>query len=85
MRIDGVWIHQNAWFFLGEFDKNQHQNYLLKDNSNGIYIFVLEGEVTIENQTLSKRDGLGIWNKNQIEMTVNNYVKLLLMEVPMTV
>ena len=80
---EGVWIYQNAWFYIGEFDENKTMMYTLKDKRNGVYIFVLEGELSIEKQHLSKRDGFGIWNKNKIEITINKYVKILVMEVPM--
>lgn len=84
MKDDGVWIHQNAWFYLGEFEKGQEQSYELNDKSNGIYAFVLEGNITIEGQNLNKRDGFGIWETDKISITADSDTKLLLMEVPMT-
>lgn len=80
---DGVWIHQNAWFQLGEFDENSTINYSLKDSKNGVYAFLIEGNANIENQPLEKRDGFGIWNADQIQIDISSGSKLLLMEVPM--
>ena len=58
---EGVWIHQNAWFHLGEFDEETTLDYQLKSAStNGVYAFVIEGNVTIENQELDKERW--IWN-----------------------
>ncbi len=82
---DGVWIHQNAWFHLGEFDAENKLSYKLKDSNNGVYAFVLEGELTINDQKLNKRDGLGIWDTDKIEITTDNPSKVLLMEVPMSI
>lgn len=82
---DGVWIHQNAWFHLGEFTIKKEIDYILKDNSNGIYIFILEGELIVENQVLNKRDGFGIWNTNKIKIVIDKYAKVLIMEVPMNI
>lgn len=83
---EGVWIHQNAWFHLGEFDKTQELKYSLKDKlNNGVYIFVLKGNVTIENQKLNKRDGFGLWSINNINIEVSDYAKIVLMEVPMKI
>ncbi|MDI1305583.1 MAG: pirin family protein, partial [bacterium] len=37
----GVWIHQDAWFHLGKFDKDVSVNYDLKKEGNGVYAFIL--------------------------------------------
>lgn len=80
----GVWIHQNAWFHLGEYESETTDSYTLKQKGNGIYIFVLEGEFELENQKLSKRDGLGIWDIDTINFKTNGNSKILVMEVPMS-
>ncbi|KXX70228.1 pirin family protein [Flammeovirga sp. SJP92] len=81
----GVWIHQNAWFSLGDFNQNTDLSYAFNSSDNGAYLFVLEGNVTVEGQELEKRDGFGIWNVNQLNIKAKKGSKLLLMEVPMTV
>jgi len=78
-----VWIHQNAWFNIGYFDESKNQIYNLNDKSNGVYVFILEGNVTIEGQTLSKRDGFGVWDTKEIAIYADSNSKLLVMEVPM--
>ncbi|WP_282113663.1 pirin family protein [Maribacter stanieri] len=80
----GVWIHQNAWFHLGEYESETTDSYTLKKKGNGVYIFVLEGEFELENQKLSKRDGLGIWDIETINFKTNGNSKILVMEVPMS-
>lgn len=56
----------------------------LKRSGNGVYAFVLEGEVTIGDQRLGKRDGFGMWEMESFEMTAASNAKVLLMEVPMS-
>ena len=83
---EGVWIHQNAWFHLGKFDNNFKIKYSLKSPENGVYMFVINGNFTIGEHKLSSRDGLGIWNINDIEILSNSpNSEVLLMEVPMTI
>ncbi len=82
---EGVWIHQNAWFHLGNFDEGKKANYELKDKNNGVYAFVLDGEVEIEGETLNTRDGIGIWDVSQIDVNSTSKSRILLMEVPMSV
>jgi redox-sensitive bicupin YhaK (pirin superfamily) len=81
----GVWIHQDAWFHLGVFDKEIATDYQLKKEGNGIYAFILEGNASIAGQALQRRDGLGIWNTNKIEIQTGSNTKILLMEIPMGV
>lgn len=83
---DGVWIHQNAWFHLANFDQGKTENYSIKDPShNGVYVFVIEGDITVSGQALNRRDGYGVWNTDSIEIISNTPSKVLLMEVPMQV
>jgi redox-sensitive bicupin YhaK (pirin superfamily) len=80
---EGVWIYQNAWFHLGKLDKGFTTDYQLKAQGNGVYAFVLSGDVTIDGQLLNTRDGFGIWDTDKITITANSDAELLLMEVPM--
>lgn len=79
----GVWIHQDAWFSLGNFDQGQSTNYALKKTDNGVYVFVIKGTVQIHGQTLNERDGLGVWDTSDFTMDVLEDAQVLLMEVPM--
>jgi redox-sensitive bicupin YhaK (pirin superfamily) len=81
-----VWIHQDAWFSMGKFDKDFSVDYELKKKGNGIYAFVLNGDITIDGQQLNNRDGFGIWDTDKISIKANSQdAELLLMEVPMVV
>ncbi len=79
----GVWIHQNAWFSLGKFNRQTELEYRLHAKDNGLYVFMIEGEANIRGQKLEKRDGLGLWNAETISLTADQDAYLLLMEVPM--
>jgi redox-sensitive bicupin YhaK (pirin superfamily) len=70
---------------LGEFDEKKSFTYELKDKNNGVYAFIIEGNATIENQALNKRDGFGIWNTDKIKITAENKSRILILEVPMTI
>ena len=79
----GVWIYQNAWFHLGKFDKGVSADYHIKVKGNGVYAFILSGEVTINNQHLYSRDGFGLWDTDMIMIKADSDAEFLLMEVPM--
>ena len=83
---EGVWVHQDAWFHLGVFDDGASVDYTIKQKGNGVYVFVINGDVSVNNQSLNKRDGYGIWNTEKITLTANsNDVKILVMDVPMSI
>ncbi len=80
---DGTWIYQDAWFYLGEFDEKKSVKHKLKKETNGVYIFVIEGNAVIEGIKLEKRDALGISDTGEIEITAEAKSKILLMDIPM--
>lgn len=79
----GVWIHQDAWFHLGDFDAGKQDTYTIKKPGNGVYAFVIEGDVTINGQALNRRDGYGLTDLDQLTLTADSDARVLLMEVPM--
>ncbi|WP_340063603.1 pirin family protein [Ascidiimonas aurantiaca] len=81
----GVWIHQNAWFSMTSLEKDTSLTYHLNDpQNNGVYAFVIDGKVTINDQSLDRRDGFGVWDINQLDIKADSATELLLIEVPMS-
>lgn len=79
----GVWIHQDAWFYLSDFDKDFSKKLSLKKEGNGFYIMNIEGEIEVNGEQLERRDAIGIWATNEIEIKANTNAKFLVMEIPM--
>ncbi|WP_396162971.1 pirin family protein [Flavobacterium sp.] len=79
----GVWIHQDAWFYLSDFDKDFSKKLSLKKEGNGFYIMTIEGEIEVNGEKLERRDAIGIWATNEIEIKANIDSKFLVMEIPM--
>jgi quercetin 2,3-dioxygenase len=80
---EGVWIYQNAWFHLGKFDKGVSVEYPFKAKENGVYTFILSGDVHVNGQALKARDGFGVWETDKISITADTEAEFLLMEIPM--
>jgi quercetin 2,3-dioxygenase len=80
---DAVQINQDAWFSLGSFKKDVNVDYNIKKEGNGVYAFVLEGDVTINGQKLNKRDGLGIYETDKLSITSDTDSEVLLIDVPL--
>lgn len=80
----GVWVHQNAWFNMTSLEAGKSLTYKINDpENNGVYAFLIDGEATINGQALEKRDGFGVWDASELNITANSNTELLLMEVPM--
>ncbi|WP_275094666.1 pirin family protein [Pasteurella multocida] len=80
---EGVWIHQDAWFSLAKFDKGIAKNYSLNKAGNGVYAFVIKGQANVAGIDLNERDGLGVWDTNNLDIVASSDAEILLMEVPM--
>jgi len=87
---EGVWINQDAWFHLGNLKKGFATDYRIKQKGNGVYFFVIEGDVTFNphagqagGQKLNKRDGFGVWDVEKLSISADSDAEVLLMEVPM--
>jgi redox-sensitive bicupin YhaK (pirin superfamily) len=79
----GVWIHQDAWFYMSDFDKDFSKILALKKEGNGFYIMNIEGEIEVNGEKLEKRDAIGIWDTTEIEIKALSNSKFLIMEIPM--
>ena len=79
----GVWIHQDAFMYLNHLDSQSSTTYTLKNAANGVYLFVIEGEVTVEGEPLRRRDAIGITEADKFTLSTQTNAKLLAIEVPM--
>jgi quercetin 2,3-dioxygenase len=83
---NGVWIHQDAWFSIGKFYSNFKSNYKLNLSTNGVYIMVISGSFEIENQKLSDRDAIGVWDKETINInSLSQDSEILILEIPIKI
>ena len=76
-------ILQNAWFSMGKFDAGKTIAYKMHGENMGVYIFIIDGKVEVAEETLLKRDGIGIWDISDLKINVIERSDLLLIEVPM--
>ncbi|MGA1050303.1 MAG: pirin family protein [Minisyncoccia bacterium] len=81
---EGIGIYQEAWFQRAMLEKGQKLEYNLKHPNNGIYLFVISGQIIIgDNIELKTRDAVGIENiDEEISILANEQTDILLMEVP---
>ena len=80
---ENLWLNQDAYFALIDLEKNKSTNYDIHTISNGVYLFVIEGEISVGDESLFNRDGIGIWEAESFTVTAKENSRLLFIEVPM--
>ena len=80
---EGAWINQDAWFYLGSIEKGKELGYILHQNGDGVYVFVIGGEVVADGVALGERDGMGIVDMDKFSIRAVHDAEVLLIEVPM--
>ncbi len=80
---NALWIYQKSFFHLGIFDSNTSTTYKVRIAKNGVYLFLIDGEIEVNNQVLKARDAMGITNFDVVDIKINSEAKILLIEVPM--
>ena len=81
---NAIWINQDAYFSLGHFETGTTTSYKVNKEGNGVYIFVIEGSLVVEDSPLDKRDAIGISETDEIAFVTKSDVELLFIEVPMS-
>jgi redox-sensitive bicupin YhaK (pirin superfamily) len=79
----GLKIHQDAWISRSSIDNGKQLQYSLHNKSNGAYLFVIDGSVTVNGQVLNKRDAVGLSETDVVDITAGANSDVLLLEVPM--
>jgi redox-sensitive bicupin YhaK (pirin superfamily) len=80
---EAVWINQDAYFSLGKFEAGKTVDYEIQKNGNGAYIFVLDGKVEVDGEVYDKRDAVGVWDTDKVNIKAAENANFLVIDVPM--
>lgn len=73
-------IHQQGYIEMIDLDGGKEATYELR---NGAYFFLIDGELEVADETLTKRDAVGITDTNSVTIKANSNSKLIVIDVPM--
>lgn len=79
----GILIIQEAWISVAEIAEGSILEYDVKRQGNGVYFFVLNGTVVIDDQTSGSRDAIGVWDNGKIPVIAKETSTVLAIEVPL--
>ena len=80
---DALPISQQAYIYRTSLDADARIETGLKSDRNGMYVFVVEGDIEIGDHNLGKRDAIGISDTESIAIKATNNAELVIIEVPM--
>lgn len=80
----GVWIHQNAWMYMGNFDEETSTEYRLHNKKNGVFCMSVYGSLEIAGQSLDERDAIAVWDTETMSIRAQKNAQVLLIEVPLS-
>ncbi|NJX16321.1 pirin family protein [Tamlana crocina] len=76
-------ISQQAYIYRSDLDAEKSIEVKLKNEANGLYIFLVEGEVEVAGTVLHSRDAIGVSEVSKIEIKANKPSQFVAVEVPM--
>ena len=76
-------INQDLWVYRGRLNAGKSISYSIRDDRFGVYVFLIDGDVTIEGTKLKKRDGMGVWALDTVSISADSDSDFILIEVPM--
>lgn len=76
-------IHQDAYISKLKLNAGGTHEYQVKEEGNGVYFFLVSGDVNIEEESLASRDAIGVENLDVIPLSSKNGVDIIAIEVPM--
>jgi len=77
-------IRQQAAVLLGEFEADQHIGYSLNNRAVGLFVYVVSGEIAVQNTILSMGEAVGITDEEQTILHTSEPSTILLIEVELT-
>ncbi|MEY3783845.1 MAG: hypothetical protein RLZZ230_167 [Candidatus Parcubacteria bacterium] len=80
-RDESLIINQDAYVYRGTFNKAETLSYNIKHAGNGVYLFIIKGEVSIDDKSLQASDAIGISEITNLDIKVQPNTEILLFEV----
>jgi len=79
----GVWINQDARMAMTKLEAGKDVIFTPVYEGSGVYLFVIEGEVQVDDKTLQRRDAVGVSETGAVSIHAVTTAELLAIEVPM--
>jgi len=76
------WINQNCKISLGNYEAGDHLQYNFEPYNKCIFLYVISGELHVEDHHLHEKDAVGLWGNNKASILMLKESCFILVEVP---
>lgn len=80
--LEHCWINQNARLSLGYFEKDKTVTYAFHKVNKCVFVFVISGEVSIEETACKQGDAVGIWDVEAFAINCLSETEFIIIEAP---
>jgi redox-sensitive bicupin YhaK (pirin superfamily) len=80
---NALWIHQDAYISTIRLKKDSEFDYQVRIPGNGVFVFLNEGEIEVNENNLASRDAVGISETASFKINAADNSRILFIEVPM--
>lgn len=80
---NALWIHQDAYISSIKLNKERELEYQTRIPGNGVLVFVIEGKIEINANSLAARDAIGVTCTDSFLIRSTDTSRILFVEVPM--
>lgn len=80
---ESLWINQDAYISIAALENENEISYSKNILSNGIFLLSIDGEISVDHESLNSRDAIGIVDSETITIQAKSRSEVLLIEVPM--
>jgi len=80
---NALWIHQDAYISTIRLKNESKFEYKIRFAGNGVFIFVVEGKVSVNENIIATRDAIGVTETESVQIKAIDNSKVLFIEIPM--
>ncbi|MGA2297173.1 MAG: pirin family protein [FCB group bacterium] len=80
---NSLWLNQDAEINLAKIEAKNNIKYTSGFPGNGYYIFLISGNIIVEDEDLTEKDAIGIYEAEGINISAKENSFVLLLDVPM--
>jgi len=80
---DALPVSQQAYIYKTHLDRGHSITLNSKSNNHGFYVFLVDGDIETSGHILGKRDAIGVWEAEHLDIIAKENSEIIIVEVPM--
>ena len=80
--IEGNQCSKRTFHRVAVIAKGKQVNYNFSPTNKCLFVFLIDGSILVSSEILEKRDAIGIWDTDQVQIICNQTSHFLIIETP---